>query len=158
MFDWITNVPPFFEFVILLAGFIAAVLAIYKTVVKPARKFLKRWDSAMDTLVGYPAVLDPGTGKELQPPTPPMAQRVATLEDAMTKLLDLQERQMGFNERLLELELWRKEHMQWSEGTVREIQEANIAWQKEHETMHLLAHETAVQTARELPPPPVEGV
>lgn len=133
------------------AAFVTAIGVIWKMVCKPILVWGKRVNNGMDSLLGYGPVTDPGTGKQLQAPTPPMAQRVADLEDAVTRMIDLQEKQQGFNERLLELELWRKEHMQFSEDKWKEMQQDQIEWRKEHEAMHLLAHETGVEVAKKLP-------
>lgn len=143
MWSWISGLPGALEYLVLIASAVVAVITIYKFAVKPVLAWGKKVNSGMDTLLGYPAVTDPGSGKELKPPTPALALRVDSLEDAMHRLLDLQEGQVGFNARLLELELWRKEHAEWSEQWVKEIQDSNTTWQKEHETLHLMAHETA---------------
>lgn len=148
MLSLIPYVPALLEFIILLAAAVAGFITLKKTVYNPLREFSNKVNSGMDTLLGYPAVLDPGSGKELKAPTPPLALRVDSLEEAMNRLLDLQEKQIGFSERLLDLENWRKEHMQWSEATIKQVQENTISWQKEHEVVHLLSHETAQEIKR----------
>lgn len=143
MLDLITQVPGWMELVILLAAFIGAVIAIKKTVYNPIKQFNAKVNAGMDTLLGYPAVHDPGSGRQLKAATPALALRVETLEDAMHKLIDNQERLLSVTERLQSLEEWRINHIQWSEEMVKEVHEASQQWQKEHEAMHLLSHETA---------------
>ena len=148
MLSLIPHVPAFLEFIILLAAAVGGFIALKKSVYNPIKKFSNRVNSGMDTLLGYPAVHDPGSGKELKPPTPPLALRVDTLEEAMNRLLALQEKQVGFNERLLNLEQWRKEHQEFSEAKWQSVHDENVTWQKEHEAVHLLSHETAQQIKR----------
>lgn len=147
MFDWISHVPPVLEFIILVAAAVAALFALHKTVLKPLKKVYNKWDKAMDLLVGYPAIHD-RNGKELKPPTPPLAHRVDALEEAMHRLIDINESMLSINERVLALEEWQKVHAEWSEQWVNSIQEENRTWQKEHEAMHLLAHETAIEVKK----------
>ena len=141
LLDLVLALPTLGKFLVAFAAALAAFLLIRKVVIKPVMAFVNRIYSGMDTLLGYPAVMDPGSGKELKPPTPALALRVDTLEEAMNKLIDQQEKMLGINERLLNLEAWRKEHAEWSEQWVREIQDTNTTWQKEHEALHLLSHE-----------------
>lgn len=149
-FAWVPHVPAGLELLVLLAAAVAALFAINKAVIKPLRTAWKKWNAAVDSLVGgHDAVLDPDNPDNvLKPATKPLTQRVAGLEDAMNKLLDMQEKQLGINERLLSLEEWRKNHETWSEEIVQNLQTEMLTWQKEHEAMHLLSHETAQQIAK----------
>lgn len=98
VFHWLKNLPDIAQAVIVISAFIGAALGIYKKVYLPVSRQLLRFNSGLDTLLGYPAVHDPGTGRELQAATPPLANRVFTLEEtnrdisqALTKLADNQE-------------------------------------------------------------------
>lgn len=130
------------------AAALAAFMLIRKVIIKPVMAFVNRINSGMDTLLGYGAVLDPGSGKQLKPPTPALALRVDTLEEAMNRLIDQQEKMLDINGRLLELEQWRKDHEVWSEEQMRQLHEADIAWKKEHEAMHVLAHDIGQQVGK----------
>ena len=130
MLQWIPQVPAFFELVILVAGFVAAVYALKKGVYNPIRDAVGKLNRGMDTLLGYGAVLDPASGKEIQPPTPPLAERVNTLEDAVHKLVDFQALQIAHTERI-----------EAFDQRLNRLESNSTQWQKEHEALHLLSHE-----------------
>lgn len=125
MTAFISGIPEALTFVVLLAAAVGAVYTLWRQVIKPTLQFAAKVNSGMDALLGYPEVLDPGSGDQLKAATPPMAQRVAALEDAFNRILDLQESQLGLVERLTSLEQWKSAH------TAESIQ-----WRQEHNLLH----------------------
>lgn len=89
-FEWIPHVPVAAELIVTLGGAAVIVYGAYKNVYKPVKKFLKKWDNIGDSLGGRDAILDPDTGEELKPATPPMAHRVSMLEDAFATMVHTQ--------------------------------------------------------------------
>ncbi|WP_156718158.1 hypothetical protein [Nocardioides sp. Leaf307] len=143
MLNFLSGVPVIGEIIVAIAAAVAAFLLIRKVVILPAITFLKRVNGGMDTLLGYEAVLDPGSGKQLKEATPPLALRVDTLEEALTVLVENQSKMITVHERITALEEWRMKHVTWSEDVLKDVQQTNIDWQKEHEALHLLSHEVA---------------
>jgi hypothetical protein len=95
--DFFGHVPAGLEFLILLAGAVGALYSLHKYVWKPIRAFSQKLNRGMDTLLGYAPVLDPATGRVIQPETPALANRVYELEmsngkiaDALTTLVKVQ--------------------------------------------------------------------
>src|SRR5689334_18830515 len=78
--EWVITVGA----VLTAVGIIAA--AVFKYVWRPVRAFNEKINRGMDTLLGYQAVTDPATGRVIQPDTPPLANRVYDLEEAITKI------------------------------------------------------------------------
>ena len=77
-----------FEWIILASAVILALVTSHKYVFKPLVHQSRKFNRAADAMLGYPAVLDPATGRIIQPPTAAMADRVKDLEDAHVKIAE----------------------------------------------------------------------
>lgn len=64
----------------------SAGFALYRWVWKPGCARMKKYDAAVDLILGYGPVLDPATGDVLKPPTPPLAMRFSVMESTVTTL------------------------------------------------------------------------
>lgn len=126
----------------------AAALAV--VVAGWAKWFLPRWrkvwrraNSALDTIGGSDAIVDPSSGRELRPAQPPLGTRLASLEDAVvqivgvvTEMSELRNTVSQHEERLGSLEHAAIER-------VVSKAESAAAW-------------TAIAEAQKAPPPPEE--
>lgn len=146
-FDWLPRVPAALDLLIAVGGSLAALGIIYRFAWKPIRAGLAKANQAADSMLGYPEVVDPGTGRVIQQATPPMAHRVYALEEANTKtahaleavaealtlVTDLQRR---FEDHERQSHLWWREHEEWAQN-----------WIKDHEALHLLSAEARAADA-----------
>jgi hypothetical protein len=117
--SWITSVPGMF---ITLAALAGALAALHKLVWKPIKGVFTKWNSAMDTLVGYPAVTDPGSGTILKPATPPLAKRVESVEQAVVMLT--------------QIDKTLTEHISWSEEWTASVNERLSILEKENKLIN----------------------
>jgi hypothetical protein len=123
------HVPAGIEFLILLAAGVTALYTLHKYVWKPLRSFHVKVNRGMDTLLGYAAVEDPATGRQIQPATPPLANRVYELEQANGKIADALTTLTTIQKDVVKLEkAWQKRE---SDG-MQIIQEWTD-WRKHHE-------------------------
>lgn len=88
MLNVIGSVPGILEFIVLLAAAVGGFFALKKYVYAPIKKHFKTVDAGMTTLLGYPEVKDPGSGRTIQPATPPLSARVYDLEATNKKMAD----------------------------------------------------------------------
>lgn len=133
--------------VVALGGAAGVLGALWRYVLKPARERGRRLDQGLDTLLGYPPVVDPGSGRELQPATPPLATRVYDLEETNRKMADALET-IAANQRTLialeeRFEAWVKDsearrlkgealvadYMRWRDGVDRALND----WRSEQD-------------------------
>ena len=108
-------------------GVIAGV--VYKYVWKPVRSFNEKINRGMDTLLGYDAVKDPATGREIQKRTPPLANRVFDLEEAIVKIGAAMETFAKTHNLVVELERRWDEREKIGQAIVTEW----TAWREAHE-------------------------
>lgn len=88
MIDRLDGVPPLLEVFLLVVTAAGAAWGAWLAIYKPLSRHFDRVNAGMDTLLGYPAVKDPGSGREIQPATPPLAARVYDLEETNKKMAD----------------------------------------------------------------------
>lgn len=149
---WTLGIPPVLEIIILIAAAVGAVYTLHKTVWKPLKHVYQRWNSGMDTLLGYDAVKDPGTGKEIQPRTLPLAHRVWELEQTNKKVaealevlaqnqtivVDLQnkwdEREKTGNAIIAEWTAWRDAHELETQERHQQVMEWEV-WRSEQQSL-----------------------
>lgn len=126
-FDWFSGVPPVLELAVLVASAVAALFALYKTVYTPIRHHFNRVNAGMDTLLGYPAVKDPGSGREIQAATPPLAARVYDLEETNKQMASALGVLADNQQRILDLEA------EWAERkrTGQRIVDDFTAWREQ---------------------------
>lgn len=129
MLDWFDGIPPALEGVCLVAAAVAAVIALYRTVYCPIRRHFRRVNAGMDTLLGYPEVTDPGSGRVIQDATPPLALRVYDLEQTNSKMADALATLALNQQRLTKLEAAWEER----ERLGRQIVEEWMEWRTAHE-------------------------
>lgn len=98
------DVPAALEIFLLVVTAAGAAWALWLGVYKPVRRHMTRVNAGMDTLLGYPAVQDPGSGREIQPATPPLAARVYDLEETNKKMADALEVLAANQHQLLHLQ------------------------------------------------------
>ena len=98
------ELPKWLNLIIMLGGAAAVIFGLWKSVIKPAKGLYNKVNSGMDTLLGYPPVLDPGSGKELKPATPALALRVDNLEEAQTSIAQAVASMAHTNELVMELQ------------------------------------------------------
>lgn len=129
MLNFIPSVPVFIEWVILLAAFVAALYALKKTVYDPVKKFNTKVNRGMDTLLGYGAVLDPASGREIQAATPPLANRVYQLEQANSQIADALTTLAATSKAVVDLQ------SQWEdrEKAAADVINAWTDWREHHE-------------------------
>ncbi len=109
-----------------LAALITAVTVIWKKVLKPIIAWFKKINRGMDSLLGYPEVLD-RDGSVLKEETPMLAKRVRAVEEAVLALTENTKALTDWARRLDYLE--------------RQVA-AFLTWQKEHEALHTVIAET----------------
>jgi hypothetical protein len=131
--DIIEGLPIYLDLIILLGGAGTVVATFYRFVLLPSRRHFNRVNAGMDTLLGYPAVKDPGSGREIQPATPPLAARVYDLEATNAKMADALEviahnqktilaMEQQFEERRIRGEQIVKEFTAWRETVERRLE------------------------------------
>lgn len=99
MINELVSIP--LEVVALAGAAVGASLTVYRFVIRPVLAWGHKVNSGMDTLLGYPPVLDPGSGRVLKAATPALAQRVEAVEEATLLLAQVLAR-------LEALETWRE--------------------------------------------------
>ena len=104
MIDKLDGVPAVLEVLLLLLTTAAAAWGAWLAIYRPMRRHFERVNAGMDTLLGYPAVKDPGSGREIQPATPPLAARVYDLEETNKKMADALEVLAANQHQLLHLQ------------------------------------------------------
>ena len=104
MINHLDDVPPMLELFLLAVTAGGTAWALWLGVYKPIRGHMTRVNAGMDTLLGYPAVKDPGSGREIQPATPPLAARVYDLEETNKKMADALEVLAANQHQLLHLQ------------------------------------------------------
>ena len=134
---------PTADWIISIAAVLSALALIYKFVLIPTRRWFHKLDSGVNSILGYPAVTDPGTGLVIQPTTEPMAVRVKRLEDAalqtaeaLTKIADnhgsLIRLETGLSELTARFETHERETYQWMQRHT----EFSEQWTTQHEQEH----------------------
>lgn len=73
------------------------------TLIRPRwRKFVSRIVAALDTIAGREAVVDSITGRELAPALPSVGQRMDTLEQTVSKLVEAEIQRQQIDQRVTE--------------------------------------------------------
>lgn len=126
---WLDSIPGALEFLVLLAAGISALLIVKKYVYHPIKYHMDRVNRGMDTLLGYPAVVDPGTGLEIQPETPALAMRVWNLELNNAKVADALQTIAENQKELVELQAIMDERKSQGEQIIQEWTQ----WRMQHE-------------------------
>lgn len=127
--EWFPAVPGVLGFIVLIGAAIAAGVTIKKYVVDPVRQFNVKVNKGMDSLLGYAAVTDPATGREIQPATPPIADRVYDLEQTFKKVAEALDAIAQNQRAVIELQARWDEQNKAGEQIIREWTE----WRKAHE-------------------------
>lgn len=121
------GVPWALELLVLLSAAVGALFALHRTVYLPTKRHFARVNAGMDTLLGYPAVKDPGSGREIQPATPPLAARVYDLEQANMKMADAMTLLADNQQRILALENAWQERQRVGQAIVEDF----TAWREQ---------------------------
>lgn len=147
--------------IVALGGACGVAAGAWRWGVKPARAHFRRVDEGMSTLLGYPEVKDPGSGRVIQPPTPPLAARVYDLEATNRKMADALETIADNQRTLIALEKrfedWVKDsearrlkgeaivadYMRWRDGVDRKLRD----WVQEQDQLAELVRENAEKEA-----------
>lgn len=116
------------NWVVLIAAAVAAMFAIYKTVIQPVRRWYNKWDNGMDTLVGYPAITDK-TGTQLKAPTPPLANRVEALEQTILIVANTQNKLSDLERDLASISVQLQQNAEQGTAIIDEWTE----WRRHHE-------------------------
>lgn len=127
--NWFESIPAVIELFLLLAAGGSAAWGIWMGVYKPLRRHFNRVNAGMDTLLGYPAVKDPGSGREIQPATPPLAARVYDLEETNKKMAEALEVLASNQRQILQLQ----EEMDARKAVGEQIVSEWMKWREAHE-------------------------
>ena len=156
VFDWLPHLPGVLDFVIAVGGFLVALGLIGKFVVRPMFAQGRKFNQAADTMLGYPEVKDPGTGRVIQVATPPLAHRVYELEsaaikmaDAMMSIAETQREILELTTRIGDLQVAFEEHEQTAHAWVQQHDEQFQTWIREHEALHTIVAEARSAPAAE---------
>lgn len=149
VFDWVPHVPAAMDLVIAVGGVIVAIGLVYKFVFCPLRSQYLKFNRAADTMLGYPEVRDPGTGRVIQKATPALGTRVYELEsaairmaDAMESIAETQRETLALTQRMGELQVKFETHEQESHARWLEHEQWSQTWISEHEALHTIVAET----------------
>lgn len=113
----------------------AAVGVLHRWVWLPGCARMRRYDAAVELIIGYGPVLDPATGRELQPAMPPLAVRFSSMESAVATLATAEaNRSQADLERehttslLATIAERQQEHEQWAER----VHADGESWKRSH--------------------------
>jgi hypothetical protein len=129
MLNWLSGVPALLELLILVLTAAGLVWGAWRGIYGPAKRHFNRVNAGMDTLLGYPAVNDPGSGREIQPATPPLAARVYDLEDTNKRMVEALSVLADNQQRLMRLESSWEERERLGEQIITEW----VEWRTAHE-------------------------
>ena len=144
MFTWIPAVPYGLEIIILIGGAVSVIYGAYRTVWKPLKGFKKKVVEAVDSLTGFDPIMDPASGKELKPATPPLSHRVSNLEDAFSTMIQTQNDIVGLQRDLstisVQLQDMTKVQEERMEQGTKIIEDWTI-WREEQDSLTKLIRE-----------------
>lgn len=101
--DFVQDLPGLAQGIAAVVTSALVVWGAWIGVYRPLRKHFERVNRGMDTLLGYPPVLDPGSDREIQPATPPLASRVWDLEQTHVQMVEALKTLADNQQRLLDL-------------------------------------------------------
>jgi hypothetical protein len=110
--DWIKSWDPFLGVIISSVTIIGLSIPL----IRGLRRFKKKVEAGMDSLLGYGPITDPATGAVLKEATPSLAIRVDKIETAILSLAETQRQIVEINSRLTNMEEWREQHQAWSDS------------------------------------------
>lgn len=149
IFDWLPHVPAVMDLIVAVGGVLLAIGVIYKLVYLPLASQFTKFNRAADSMLGYPEVKDPGTGRVIQKATPPIGHRVFELEsaairmaDAMESIAETQRETLALAQHMRELQERFEEHEQESHARWLEHEQWSQTWIGEHEALHMIVAET----------------
>jgi|SRR6478735_6061948 len=128
MMGLIASLPMLAQIIIVTAAVVTAIGVIYKFVWKPIKSVFEKWNSAMDSLVGYPAIHD-RSGTQLKAATPALANRVESLEEAFTIMANTQSKLLDLERDLASI----SDQLKQREQVGMEIIQEWTDWRKTHE-------------------------
>ena len=140
------------EVIILLAATLAALATIHKFLYKPVRAFFKKVSASSDTLLGYDEIVDHTTGEVLQQSTPPLANRVFSLEkaqlqtaEALEKIANAIERMGEMDDRIMALAERLEKHEHESHEWNRQHEQYTRQWIDEHNALHVMVDDKTIR-------------
>jgi hypothetical protein len=110
--EWIKSWDPFLGVIISSL----TIIGLSIPVVRGVRRFKRKLEAGMDSLLGYPAITDPSTGTILKEATPSLAIRVDKIETAILSLAETNAQIVQLNVRMTDIEHWRETHQAWSDS------------------------------------------
>jgi len=156
VFDWLPHVPAVLDIIVLVGAAVLAWVTIKKYIVKPIGSKFKKVDRAIDSVLGYPAIVDKGTGREIQPATPSMAERVKDLEDAhirianaMESMAKTQQEMLVVSQKVVDLSIRFDAHEQESHKWQQDHEAWTRNWIDEHNGLHSIVAHSSVNDPEE---------